>query len=63
MSSSNTPRVYFEHLDVLRCVAALMVLFAHAFEHVVSHFGYPDFMRIGDTQNLTFAGQIGRAHV
>ena len=57
MSKVPGTRIYFEHLDVLRCVAALMVFMGHLFEHMVSHYGYPDFMRIGNTQSLTFAGQ------
>jgi peptidoglycan/LPS O-acetylase OafA/YrhL len=56
MSKLTGTRIYFEHLDVLRCLAAMMVFFAHTFDHMVSQYGYPDFMRIGDSQNLTLVG-------
>lgn len=57
IENKETPRVYFEHLDVLRCIAALMVLFSHAFESAVGRYGFPLFMTRGDTNILTFGGQ------
>jgi peptidoglycan/LPS O-acetylase OafA/YrhL len=57
VEKKEAPRVYFEHLDVLRCIAALMVLCSHAFENAVGRYGFPLFMTKGDTNSLTFGGQ------
>lgn len=48
--------VHFMNLDVLRLIAAMMVLLAHAFEGWVGWWGVPGFMSVGDYKTLNQGG-------
>ncbi len=50
--------VHFMNLDVLRFVAAMMVLIAHSYEGWVAWWGNPGFMTIGDYKTLSKFGEF-----
>lgn len=58
MEQKNTNQnVYFANLDILRFIAAFMVVIAHAYEGWCGWWGYPGFMsKGGDHENLTNFG-------
>src|SRR4051812_44139823 len=43
-NSTNPQRIYFGNLDVLRFIAAYMIVLLHCFFGWKAHFGHPDFI-------------------
>jgi peptidoglycan/LPS O-acetylase OafA/YrhL len=55
---SKTKQVYFPNLDILRFVAAFMVIFVHAYEGWCGWFGKPGILTIGDYKTLSTSGRF-----
>lgn len=53
----NTNRVYFEHLDVIRFVAAFMIIILHSYESWVGWYGQVGFLSGGTYKELTTFGK------
>ncbi len=51
-------RIYFEHLDVLRFVAAFMIVILHAYVSWVDWFGQLDFLIRNDEPKFTVIGEF-----
>lgn len=62
INTKQTGEVYFMNLDVLRFIAAFMIVFVHGYEGWHGWFGYPGFMTTGDYKTLSKSGEyINRA--
>lgn len=57
--SKNTDRIYFEHLDVVRFVAAFMIVILHAYVSWVDWFEQVGFLTGGTHEKLTVLGEFG----
>lgn len=53
----NTNRIYFEHLDVIRFVAAFMIIILHSYASWVAWYGQMGFLSGGTYQELTSFGK------
>lgn len=53
-----TDRIYFEHLDVLRFVAAFMIVILHAYVSWVAWFGQLDILTLDGEEKFTFFGEF-----
>ena len=54
----NTNRIYFEHLDVIRFVAAFMIIILHSYTSWVAWYGQLGFLSGGTYQELTTLGEF-----
>lgn len=58
MAENNNQAVYFKNLDILRFVAAFLVVIAHAYEGWCGWFNKPGFMTVnGNYKDFTFWGE------
>lgn len=51
-------RVYFQDLDLLRLLAALMIVALHGYEGWCNQYGFPGSFTTGDYKSLTFTGRL-----
>src|SRR5687768_15548117 len=57
MNSVSTQRIYFKNLDIIRFVAAYMVVVFHAFYGWKENYGFPQWMTWADG-SLTILGKL-----
>ena len=55
---ANQKRIYFEHLDVVRFLAAFMIVILHAYEAWVGWYGEVGFLSNGSYRELSIGGKF-----